>query len=299
VPVWFEEFDLDVARGFEFRLMDEEIIRRNLKSDEVDIIGVQQGAHERDTPINQLVSEVLDCCTEVDYDSNADLLHKLTSQALAKLEAGLDDKEKLPWLVRQYRKIIALMICEQMQAHFRMGEPEYREPNVLPFVRIEPWNFSAFAENGYRDYRDPVSPVSAIPKYVYRGFTKACHFEYKFDSKAEKDFAFVLEHDDEIIKWLRPASNQFRIYWHKGNLYEPDFIAETGEAIYMIETKAANELDAPEVRAKAAASLRYCAHATAFTTSGNGKPWKYLLIPHDKVATTSSFGYLAGLFELK
>lgn len=300
VPVWFEEFDLDVARGFEFRLMDEEIIRRNLRNDEVDMVGVRQGAGEPDSPKNQLVSEVLDCCTEVDYDSNADLLHKLTGQALAKLEASLDDKEKLRWLVRQYRKIIALMICDQMRAHFRMGEPEYREPNVLPFVRIEPWNFSALAENGYRDYRDPVSPVSAIPKYVYRGFTKACHFEYKFDSKAEKDFAFVLEHDDEIIKWLRPALNQFRIYWSNNTkLYEPDFIAETGEAIYMIETKAANEMDTFEVREKAAAALLFCAHATAFTTSGDGKPWKYLLIPHDKVATTSSFGYLAGLFELK
>ena len=300
VPVWFEDFDLDVARGFDFRLMDEEIIRRGLKTDDIDIIGVRLGAHERDTPKNLLVTEVLNCCTEVDYDINADLLHKLTTQALVKLDEGLDDKEKRPLLVRQYRRLIALMICEQMRSHFRMGEPEYRDPKVLPFVRIEPWNFSALTENGYRDYRDPVNPASSIPKYVYRGFTKACHFEYKFDSKAEKDLAFVLEHDAHIIKWLRPAPNQFRIYWRNNTRrYEPDFIAETDDAIHMIETKAANEIDSSEVREKAAAALRYCAYATDFTTANSGKPWKYLLIPHDQVETNSSFGYLSVLFEAK
>ena len=300
VPVWFEEFNLDVTSGFDFRLLNEEIIRRNLKNDDVDIIGVRQGAHEQDSLKNLLVSEVLNCCTEVDYDSNADLLHKLAAQALAKLDGGLEEKDKLPWLVRQYRRVLALMICEQMMAHFRMGEPEYREPKVLPFVRIEPWNFSALSENGYRDYRDPVNPASSIPKFVYRGFTKACHFEYKFDSKAEKELAFVLEHDGRIIKWLRPAPNQFRIYWRNNTKrYEPDFITETDDAIYMIETKAANEIDSSEVREKTTAALRYCAYATDFTTANTGKPWKYLLIPHDQVATNSSFEYLADLFDAK
>jgi len=299
VPVWFEDFDLDLSRGFEFRLMDEEIIRRNLKNNDVDIIGVRQGAHERDTLKNQIVAEVLNCCSEVDYDANADLLHKLAFQVLEKLQEGLEEKEKLHYFLRQYRKIIALKICEQMQSHFRMGVPEYQEPRVLPFVKIEPWNFSVLAENGYKDYRDPVTPVSSIPKYVYRSFTKACHFEYKFESKAEKDLSFVLEHDNSIKKWLRPAPNQFRIYWQNNTrLYEPDFIAETDSVIFMIETKAANEINNMEVQEKAAAALRYCNYATDFTTANGGKGWKYLLIPHDQVATTSSFEYLLGHFEL-
>jgi type III restriction enzyme len=64
----------------------------------------------------------------------------------------------------------------------------------------------------------------------------------------------------------------------------------------MIETKAANEIDSDEAREKTAATLRYCAYATAFTTGNTGKPWSYLLIPHDQVATNSSFDYLVGRY---
>ncbi len=69
---------------------------------------------------------------------------------------------------------------------------------------------------------------------------KACHFEYKFDSKTEQDLALpVLEHDAKVIKWLRPAPNQFRIYWdNNSKRYEPDFVVETDTHIYLIESKA-------------------------------------------------------------
>lgn len=33
----------------------------------------------------------------------------------------------------------------------------------------------------------------------------------------------------------------------------------------------------------AAAALQWCQHASDFTASVGGKPWKYLLIPHDEV----------------
>lgn len=78
-----------------------------------------------------------------------------------------------------------------------------------------------------------------IPKFVFRGFEKACHFEYKFDSKTEQDFAYVLENEVNVRRWLRPAPNQFRIYWdNNSKRYEPDFVVETTNCIYMIETKA-------------------------------------------------------------
>ncbi|HNL24638.1 MAG: hypothetical protein IT471_10325 [Pseudomonadales bacterium] len=33
----------------------------------------------------------------------------------------------------------------------------------------------------------------------------------------------------------------------------------------------------------ARATLQWCQHASAFTASVGGKPWKYLLVPHDEV----------------
>ncbi len=147
-----------------------------------------------------------------------------------------------------------------------------------------------------KDYRDDGFPAINVPKYIFSGFTKACHFEYKFDSRTEQTLSFILENDISIEKWLRPAPNQMRIWWHHNTrLYEPDFIAETTDCIYMIETKAANEIETDELKKKTKAALKYCNYATEYTIANGGKPWKYILLPHDKVSKNSSFkGVITG-----
>jgi type III restriction enzyme len=297
VKVWFEDFDLDVTKGFEFRILEEEIIRRGLKDNQIDTIGVRQGAMAKETPINQIISELINY-PEIDYDDNADLLNKLALKAINTLESNIEDKNELPLLIRQFRKIIAGKIYDQMKAHFRIAEPQYIQPKVLPFVKIEDWNFTAISGYGYKDYREVVTPVSSIPKYIFRGFEKACHFEYKFDSRTEKDFAFILENDRTIIKWLRPAPNQFRIYWaNNSKQYYPDFVVETKDIIYMVETKASDQLNSAEVQDKRRAATQYCKYASAYTKANEGKEWNYLLIPHDHVQTTSSFDYFVRMFK--
>ncbi len=299
VKVWFEDFDLDTTRGFDFRVMNEEIMRVNLKDNAVDTIGVIQGAFTKETPANQVISELINF-PEIDYDENADLLMKITNQAIDTLESKLEEGNKLPLLIRQYRKVIAGKIYDQMKAHFKIGEPDYIEPKVLPFVEIEKWNFSALLNSGTKDYREIITPVSMIPKFVFRGFEKACHYEYKFDSKAEKDLAYILEQDTNIKKWLRPAPNQFRIYWaNNSKQYRPDFVVETDNAIYLVETKSSAEMEDPEVADKMKAALKYCKYASDYTKANEGKPWKYLLIPHNEVQISNSFEYFVGRFERK
>ena len=131
---------------------------------------------------------------------------------------------------------------------------------------------------------------------VFGGFKKACHTLYKFDSGTERDFAIVLEKDDDVIKWLRPASKQFDIYYGPGGIkkYEPDFIVETAGKIYMIETKASNETDDAVVVQKAQAAMKYCEVVTEWNRENGGKPWEYALIPHTEVRISSTFKYLIG-----
>ncbi len=62
----------------------------------------------------------------------------------------------------------------------------------------------------------------------------------------------------------------------------------------MIETKAASELSDPVVQAKCEAAVKWCEHASAYAKQNSGKPWKYVLIPHDVVAETMT---LAGLMR--
>ena len=93
--------------------------------------------------------------------------------------------------------------------------------------------------------------------------------------------------DRESQKWFRPVRGQFLIFYKWGAEqpeYQPDFVAETESSIYMIETKAKNEMDDPEVLAKRDAAVTWCERATIHAATYKGKAWKYLLVPHDAIA---------------
>lgn len=287
VTASFDDFDLG-PDGFSYEQLNDEIVRIGLVDKSYDTIDVKTGVNFG-SPVKLLVSELINY-SEIDYDANPDLLHKLARQAVAELESNLKDGEDIRVLVFQYRSIIANRVYNQMMQHFRLHEAEYVKPNVRPFTKIENWNFTTLLNAGRKDYRDEGFPAMQVPKFVFSGFERSCHFEYKFDSRSEQTFSFILENDKDVLRWLRPARNQFRIYWnHNNNLYEPDFIVETKDCIYMIEIKAANEMNDPEVLDKAKAAMKYCNYATEYTAENGGKPWKYALIPHDKVAKNGSF----------
>ncbi len=108
-----------------------------------------------------------------------------------------------------------------------------------------------------------------------------------------------MENDKEVVKWLRPAPKQFKIYWdlRDSRTYEPDFVVETAAMIFLAEIKADNRLEETDVLAKARAALQYCKYASEHTRKNGGKPWKYLLIPHTEVLPNMSMAYLAGKRE--
>jgi type III restriction enzyme len=202
--------------------------------------------------------------------------------------------------VQYHRRDIAAFIYKQMMApeHFYCEAPEYDEPIVRPFTQIEGHNFAMFSADTLHDYTETITPTRLIPSKVFTGFKKACHDKYKFDSKTEKDFAAILEKDDDVLKWLRPAKKQFQIYWkHNSRQYIPDFVVETADTIYMVETKKEGDIETGEVQEKATAAAEYCKHASDFTTKNNGKPWQYVIIPHNAVLANMSFATLATKYE--
>jgi hypothetical protein len=50
---------------------------------------------------------------------------------------------------------------------------------------------------------------------------------------------------------------------------------------------------------KKAAGVQWCRHASAHAATFNGKPWRYILIPHDAIAENMTLEVLAGQFEVK
>jgi type III restriction enzyme len=53
------------------------------------------------------------------------------------------------------------------------------------------------------------------------------------------------------------------------------------------------------VQAKAQAAATWCAHATAHANENSGKPWTYLLIPHDQIRDQMTLGGLAARYEIR
>lgn len=291
----YKWFDLDTRIGFDLPALKDEILRVSIGAGDKSIETLQvQSGRKFDSPLNQIVSSLMDY-DEIDYDENSELLYHLAEQAIAAIKTNIEDENDLPKVVNQFKKAIAKTIFDQMQSHFVITPLGYLKPNVLPFTGIVEQHLTEIEGFGKIDFRDVVKP-SLIKKYIYRGFLKSYYRECKFDSKTELDFANVLEADKEVIKWLRPASNQFNIYWANGaKRYEPDFIVETPDCIYMVETKAAKDLSAEDVLGKKKAAEEYCKHASEYTAKNGGKPWKYHLLRHDIVERTSSFEYLMAL----
>ena len=291
----FEWFDLDTNSRFDLPALKEEIIRVSIGAGtkSVDILQVITG-RKFDSPTNQIVNEIINH-EEVDYDENSELLFHLAGQAVESIASHLENKEDLPKIVNQFKKVIGDNIFNQMQRHFRVKPLGYVKPKVLPFTGLLEQHFKDIDGFGRVDYRDTVKRGD-VPKYIFTGFMKSYYTESQFDSETELFFANVLESDPEVLKWLRPAPKQFNIYWSNGaKRYEPDFIVETADCIYMVETKAKKDMTAEEVQAKKEAAEEYCRNATEYTLKHGGKPWKYHLLSHDVVDKSKSFDYLMAI----
>jgi type III restriction enzyme len=284
----FLDFDLDTS-GFNYQKLKEEILRIGLTDNIIDTIEVKKTSSRR--PALETLMVELNNKPEIDYES-ADLQAKLCQEAITAISATVEDETLVPHIIEQWKRPIADKIYEQMISpdHFEVVHGDFEKPKYFSFGKIEDWNFSGLINDGFREYKDETMPPSQVAKYIFTDFRKACHRQYKFANRTEQTFAFILENDKDVLKWMRPSLHQFRIYWsNTGQTYQPDFIAETADFIYMIETKASNEIGSDEVKAKTKAAIKYCEYANEFIKESGGKQWKYALIPHDKVAKNSSF----------
>ena len=244
-----------------------------------------------DTVENEIVRHII-VHDNVEYSSCSDLIYSLIADAKKHFLSYLSPEETEK-VMRDRQRTLADIIHAQMNQHFYREETSYRASSMRPFTRIETGFGSKFKSDDLFDLRATL-PASEVRTKVFKGFKKACHTMYKFDSDTERRFAIVLENDGLVLRWLRPSTKQFNIYYGAGGVsrYEPDFVVETEDVIYMVETKAANEINSDAVWEKAVSAKEYCRAATEWNTENGGKPWEYALMSHDEVHLQSSFEYL-------
>jgi type III restriction enzyme len=298
VKCGFHDFELDIE-NIHFQPVDKQIVIKNLLNNNSEFLSAE-GEFLVDSLPNLIVSGLIDK-SDIDYSKQADLLYKLAGQLLKRLNSYLNEHE-VENVMLYFRNDIVSFIYQQMKEHFYIVEPPFLKPKVYPFQKIEEHNNVHALEDKIYDFNDTVK-LSEIRSLLFTGFKKALHTYYSFDSNTEKKMAILLEDDTTVLRWLRPSKKQFNIYWDRTNSeagrYVPDFVVETHNAIYMVETKARKDMTSEEVIKKKNAALLYCKNATEYNLEHGKKPWKYVLIPHDENILASSVEVLFGRYKEK
>lgn len=289
----FDDFELN-TRNLNLRPTDDTIIGRELseggrlvefEGDDIELL-----RKPADSPENEVAKYII-VKDNIDYSKCGKLIFSLIAQAKEHFLSYLtvEDTDKV---MRQQARTIADYIYAQMNEHFHETDMAYTATEIRPFSRIEGSFGSKVKADDIYAYTVTVR-AGEVRQKVFKGFTKACHTLYKFDSLPELEFARVLEQDGDVLKWLRPAPKQFNIYWGKQRQsYEPDFIVETSDRIYMCEVKAFNEISTPEVQEKGRAGAEYCRTVSEWNAHNGGKPWEYAIIADRSIQSNSSFRYL-------
>ena len=280
VTTGFHAFTLDVSQ-LNLQPGQREIVGQNLRDSKQFTLAAEIGLKEQ-RPEDYIVHALVDF-DDIDYFTHAELLYDLAGQMVKHFQGYLSEAEVIEVLDRD-RRLIAQQIHAQMMAHFWEQATGYEVQVSRGFTELRPCNYTITAGHSPRHYIDPVEELSKIKQYLFGGFQKCLYPLQKFDSDSERRFSIILERDAN--KWFKPAKGQFQVYYKLGidqPEYVPDFVVETDDAILMAETKRKDDMQTAEVQAKAEAAARWCKHASEHAASIDGKPWKYLLIPHDEI----------------
>lgn len=288
----YRAFKLDVSK-MSFQPQDMALISQGLKTGKQVLLG-QSSSVEEDRLENYIVRELINY-DDVDYDEHADLIYELSGQAVAHFKSYLKTEDELHNILGNHGKTIAANIHLQMSQHYYEDISESEVVVSQGFTPLKPPAFTYVGE--ILPLHQAPAEKNKIAQYVYGGFAKCAYPVQKFHSDTERVLAGILERDSR--RWFRPVAGQFNIYYRAGvnqPEYLPDFVAATADVNLIIETKAAKDMEISEVKAKADAAVVWCKNASAYSTQNGGKPWKYLLVPHDVVATNATLGALANRF---
>jgi type III restriction enzyme len=291
----FRSFALDVT-DLNYRVPSKkELYIQSLATDDFTSLEIKTDNSEEFQLENYIVKNLVNF-DDICYDENADLLYDLASQVISHFLTYLSEEETQKVLY-DYQIEIANVVHNQMIKHFWEDDKvEYKYEISKGFTSLKE---SAYTTNTkhYLDYRISPPDKSNMSKYLFTGFSKCLYQEQKFQSEAERVLSIILERD--AIKWFKPARGQFQIYYKwDGNYleYQPDFVAETAEIIYILEPKNRDEIDNPQVVAKKDVAVKWCQNASNYMLQHNGKPWVYVLIPHDAIAQNMTLTGLSDAF---
>ncbi len=295
VVYYFEHFTLDTTDFVYFPIPNDILLKNLVESGDVEVVKGKGLDFNALNPMKTIVEEISKR-PEVDYDACCDLLYDLITTLFDAFTKKFTSDE-IKNIVMCNKHSIADKIYDQMKKHFKCSEPNIvEEISGVSMYIYEPSYMRKIGEEPISVYT--TIPDGDVPKCLFNGFKKALHPIYKFDSAPEKRFAIVCEQSKEVIKWLRPAAKQFNLFYGNGQRYEPDFVVETSDTMYLVEIKGEDKLNDENNLLKKQRAVRYCQVASVYASGHGLKQWKHLYIPSQQVQTNSSFTMLAQRFDV-
>jgi type III restriction enzyme len=293
----FKPFTLSLS-AMKYAAVSEELWIQHLRTSEREVVSLSQGGIEEARIEDYVVAGLVDF-DDISYDAHADLLYDLAGQTVKHLRSYLSEDETAK-VLRCHQREIARFIHVQMQDHYWEEEVEHEVVVKQGFSDMKDCAYSVTANEPPMDFRQAPADKSNMARYLFGGFSRCLYPVEKFQSDPERKLAVILER--EAIKWFRPRKGQFQIYYRwqtEHREYQPDFVAETKDVIYMLEPKRKSEMTDPEVLEKKTVAVKWCKRASDHAKTYNGKPWKYVLIPHDEIAENMTLVGLAMRFAVE
>ena len=287
----FVDFDLELSDFTHVPIKNELLVqnledmqdKQRIKGEAIDFEGYNP---------KKVILEQLRQKPEIDYEKCSALLFKLITQLCDHYE-GVHGENGMRNIVMMYKRDIGNKIYKQMMQHF------YCENGFLQEEVVGTRDYNL--QQTY-SYKEKVSLFDSftedIRSVLFCDIKRGVFENAKFDSLPELVLARVLETETgDVENWLRPSPREFNITYNHGHAYEPDFVVETKDTIYLVEVKGEDKLQDPDVIAKKKRGIQYCEVASRWGKANGYKEWKYLFIPSKQIMPNSSFVQLAKRFQ--
>jgi type III restriction enzyme len=296
VTFGFHDFDLEHLT-IRPQPVSQEILIQHIRTNEKSFL-MWNSTQAREVRLENYIVRSLINQDEIDYDENAELLYKLSGQLVTHLRSYLSDEKEIENVLLYHQKSLSDFILAEMMKHYWETPTDYVVRISKGFTVLKSNNFNLPAGTSPKYFRDTLPNPSAIRQMVFGGFERCCYPYQKFDVDSERRFAVLLEDEPSVIRWMKPGSGHFQIEYRSSLRYEPDFVVETKTEKLICEPKRKDEIQDDTVQAKARAAVKWCAHATQHAKEHSGKPWSYLLIPHDEIQFNQSLDRLKSDFAI-
>ena len=287
----FVDFDLELSDFTHVPIKNELLIqnledmqdKQRIKGEAIDFEGYNP---------KKVILEQLRQKPEIDYEKCSALLFKLITQLCDHYE-GIHGENGMRNIVMMYKRDIGNKIYKQMMQHF------YCENGFLQEEVVGTRDYNL--QQTY-SYKEKVSLFDSftedIRSVLFCDIKRGVFENAKFDSLPELVLARVLETETgDVENWLRPSPREFNITYNHGHTYEPDFVVETKDTIYLVEVKGEDKLQDPDVIAKKKRGIQYCEVVSRWGKVNGYKEWKYLFIPSKQIMPNSSFAQLAKRYQ--